>query len=127
MDSGLGYARRVAQGLALPTAREAEAALVRNKGIRRAWVSDDQALRRIRYAIFNRRLEAELAEEIEAHRPMREERVRCRKPPRDGQRMLAREDADACGRLLARKLWQEWGVCHAIIRRKPGFAISMIL
>jgi putative ABC transport system permease protein len=86
-------------------------------------------LRRIRYAMLNRRLEAELAEEIEAHRAMLEDRVGAAASRRAmGNVMLAREDARRMwlGSWLE-SVWQDAVYAVRIIRRKPAFAASMIV
>ena len=86
-------------------------------------------LRRIRYAIFNRRLEAELAEEIESHRAMLEDRVGAAESRRAlGNVTLAREDSrDVWIWPSLERLRQDLRYGARLLRKQPAFAATAIL
>ena len=86
-------------------------------------------LRRLRYAIFNRRLEAELAEEIESHRAMLEDRVGAAESRRAlGNVTLAREDArDMWIWPSLERLGQDLRFGARLLKKQPMFAATAIL
>jgi len=94
--------------------------------------------RRVRYLLRQRRLEAELAEELEAHRAMRQHDLEARGvPPADaeyasrralGNVTLAREDARATWIApWLESVWQDVGYAVRTLRRAPLFASAVVL
>ena len=95
-------------------------------------------LRRLRYLFKQHELEAEMAEEIEAHRLMAEDRERRGgAPPRDataashramGNVTLAREDARAAWiSPWVESAWQDVAYSLRMVRRAPAFTATLVL
>lgn len=95
-------------------------------------------LRRLRYLIHQRRLEAELAEEIDAHRAMRQQTLEAHGLTRNeaerasrralGNVTLAREDARAAWIApWIESVWQDVVYALRIVRRAPAFAAAIVL
>jgi predicted permease len=95
-------------------------------------------LRRLRYVFRQHRIEAEMAEEIEAHRLMAEDRERRGgAPPRDaaaashramGNVTLAREDARAVWiSPWVESAWQDVAYALRMLRRAPAFTATLVL
>src|SRR5687767_14942083 len=95
-------------------------------------------LRRLRYLIQQRRIEAEVAEEIETHRLMTQERERSNgASPRDaagasyrsmGNITLAREEARAAWIApWIESAWQDVAYALRTFRRAPGFMAALVL
>ena len=95
-------------------------------------------LRRLRYLLQQRKLEAEVAEEIEAHRLMAEERARANGVTlRDagaasrramGNVMLAREEARAAWIApWMDSAWQDVAYALRMFRRAPAFMSALVL
>lgn len=95
-------------------------------------------LRRVQFWVHHRQIEADLAAELEAHRAMKQEQLQrsgvAPDEARDASRRalgnltLAREDARHVW--LApwiEGVWQDAAYAVRIIRRSPGFALSMIV
>ena len=98
---------------------------------------DDNLPETLRYLLQQRKLEAEVAEELETHRLMAEQRdlangetcgCRGRQPPRHGQR-----HAGAGGRARAwiapwlDSIWQDGLYALRMIRRAPAFTGAFVL
>ncbi len=95
-------------------------------------------LRRVRYLLQQRKLEAEMAEELEAHRLMAEERARANgETLRDagaasrrvmGNVMLAREEARAAWIApWMDSAWQDVAYALRMFRRAPAFMSALVL
>jgi predicted permease len=95
-------------------------------------------LRRLVYLLQQRRIDAELAEEIEAHRAMRQRDLEARGAAPDeagygsrralGNVTLAREDARAIWIApWLESLWQDVTYALRVLRRAPAFAASIVL
>lgn len=95
-------------------------------------------LRRLIYLARHRELDTELADEMESHRAMKEDALRREGLAADEARWQARRDLG--NSTLAREdarhvwiapwiesVWQDTGYAFRMIRRSPGFAVSMIL
>jgi macrolide transport system ATP-binding/permease protein len=83
-------------------------------------------LRRLRYCLLHRRMEAELAEEMEFHRTMLHESG----APRAvlGNTTLAREDARAVWIWpWLESLWQDVAYGIRTLRRQPGFTLTALV
>ncbi len=95
-------------------------------------------LRRLHYLLHQRRLDAELAEEIEAHRAMRQQDLEARGLTREGANRasrralgnvtLAREDARAAWIApWLESVWQDAAYALRALRRAPVFAGAVVL
>jgi predicted permease len=95
-------------------------------------------LRRVLYTFRQRRLEAELAEEIDAHRAMRQRDLQAQGVPPDeaqpasrralGNVTLAREDARAVWIApWLESVWQDVAYAVRALRRAPAFATAVVL
>jgi predicted permease len=94
--------------------------------------------RRIQYVFRQRQLEAELAEELEAHRAMREHQLQANGVPPDeaarasrralGNVTLAREDARGVWIWpWLESVWQDVVYALRVFRRAPGFPLAIVV